>query len=97
MSNLTYIKSVRTRFNEILIAEQLTSETFPEYVTDCEKQITSCNLCIEKICGNKEQVQSQSENLCFSLSESDDELLTKVVNDDEDLCDIAVERCVQLR
>jgi len=102
MSNLTYIKSVRTRFRnslekEISIAEQLTSEAFQEYITDCEKQITSCNICIEKICGNKEKVQSQSEKMCLSLSESDDELLTKVVNDDADLCDIAVERCVQLR
>jgi len=35
--------------------------------------------------------------MCLSLSEGDHKLLTKVVNKDADVCDFAVERCVQVR
>jgi hypothetical protein len=100
MSNISYIKGVRTRFrktleSEIKKATDLLESDYEEY--ELEERIAHVSKCVEKLKAYREKVETQSEKFASLLKEDDTDLIQNVLEEDCDLCTHAMDMFLDLQ
>lgn len=99
-SNTSYIKGVRTRYINILkketkIAQELLAS--PGLLTDETEVIIKCNSCIKRLQIYCDKVEMQTDKLAEAIGDSDDALTSQLVDENQSLCDTALECIMNLK
>ena len=100
MSNVPYLKGVRTRYVNILKKETaiaLDLLATAEYTVDETELILKLNNCVERLQLYSDKVENQSEKLADAIGGSDTEFTNILVTENETVCDQAVECISRLK
>ena len=94
MSNVPYLKGVRTRFvnilkKEITVALELLATD--EYPVDETELILKIKSCVERLQLYSDKVENQTEKLADAIGDSDTDYIEQLVTENETVCDKAVE------
>ena len=100
MSNVPYLKGVRTRYVNILKKETkvaLDLLAIDEHFVDETELILKINNCVERLQLYNDKVEYQTEKLADAIGDSDTELTALLVAENETVCDKAVECVMNLK
>lgn len=99
MSNVKYLKGVRTRYFNILEKEVHNASLLiqSDLVEEDKNEILSnISICVEKLQTYSAKLESQSEKLTAAVGESDENFIERTLEEDTQLCDSALNSCSQL-
>ena len=99
-SDIPYLKGVRTRYINIVKKETSVGSDILALDPEIEEEkevIPKIDNCIEKIQVYSEKVECQTEKLAEAIGDSDSVLTAKLIDENEDVCDRAMECVLQLK
>ncbi len=99
MSDIRYLKSVRTRYRTILQREVDLCERLVQsdtYETIDEELLAKVNKSIKTLEVYREKLEIQSKDLCRAISDTDEDFLCEVLEQDGELAEKATECCINL-
>lgn len=100
MSNVKYLKGVRTRYFNILDKEVKSAHELLETdlsLANTDDVLSNIHLCVDKLKTYVDKLEVQSEKLTCAIGETDEELTDSILKDDTNLCDAALEICSKLK
>ena len=100
MSNVPYLKGVRTRYVNILKKETANASDLlatAEYTVDETELILKLNNCVERLQLYSDKVENPSEKLADAIGGSDTEYTNVLVTENETVCDQAIECISRLK
>ena len=97
MSNVPYLKDVRTRFvkKETTVALELLA--IDEYLVDETELILKIKSCVERLQLYSDKVENQTEKLADAIGDSDTDFTKQLVTETETVCDKAIECLSRLK
>lgn len=99
-STVPYLKGVRTRYINILKKETTVASHILACDPDSEDErefIPKINKCIDRLQIYCEKVENQTDKLAEAIGESDKELISQLVVENEEMCDGAMEYILNLK
>ena len=99
-SNIPYLKGVRTRYINIVKKETSVGSDILALDPEIEEEkevIPKIDNCIEKLQVYSEKVECQTEKLAEAIGDSDSVLTAQLIDENEDVCDRAMECVLQLK
>ena len=99
MSETRYIKAVRTRYRKVLEEETEEAALLREIdILSCDKEklIADVNKSIKKMEVYCEKFEVQSKTLCQAMGDTDDEMLSLILDEDGKLSEIVTTCCIEL-
>ena len=99
-SNIPYLKGVRTRYINIVKKETSVRSDILALDPEIEEEkevIPKIDNCIEKLQVYSEKVECQTEKLAEAIGDSDSVLTAQLIDENEDVCDRAMECVLQLK
>ena len=100
MSNVPYLKGVRTRFVNILKKETtvaLELLAIDEYLVDETELILKIKRCVERLQLYSDKVENHTEKLADAIGDSGTDFTEQLVTENETVCDKAIECISRLK
>ena len=100
MSNVPYLKGVRTRFVNILKKETTVALELlatDVYLVDETELILKIKSCVDRLQLYSDKVENQTEKLADAIGDSDTDFTEQLVTENETVCDKAVECISRLK